>query len=87
MSLEVLETPFIYLWEGENMVEPWSHVYSLSLGHYGSHEWDCGAYTQAQELAKCCMKRCCIVGNTTYGSPEGVANSFNMPIGRYELTQ
>ena len=34
--LEVLETTFIYLWEGENVVEPWSHVCSLNLGHYGT---------------------------------------------------
>ena len=60
----------------------WCHGYLLSLGHYGSNERDWGAYTQ--EVAKFSMKRCCIVGNTTYGSRGGVANSFNMSIGRYE---
>ena len=64
------------------MVATWCHGCLLSLGHYGSHEQDWGAYTQ--EVAKFSMKRCCIVGNTTYGSPGGVTNSFNMPIGRYE---
>ena len=54
----------------------------LSLGHYGSRERDWGAYTQ--EVAKFSMKRCCIVGNTTYGSHGGVENSFNIPIGRLE---
>ena len=29
MGLEVLETPFIYLWEGENVMEPWSRVCSF----------------------------------------------------------
>ena len=46
MSLEVLETPLIYLWEGKNVVEPWSCVYSLSLGHYGTQEQYWGAYPQ-----------------------------------------
>ena len=46
VSLEVLETSFIYLWEGNNVVEPWSHVYSLSLGHYGTREQHWGAYPQ-----------------------------------------
>ena len=54
----------------------------LSLGHYGSHERDRGAYTE--EVAKFSMKRCCIVGNRTYGSRGGIANSLYMPIGRYE---
>ena len=64
------------------MVEAWCHGCLLSLGYYGSHEQDWGAYTQ--EVAKVSMKRCCIVGNTKYGSPGGVAKSFNIPIGRYE---
>ena len=64
------------------MVVTWCHGCLLSLGHYGSHERDWGAYTQ--EVAKVNMKRCCIVGNTIYGSPGGVTNYFNMPIGRYE---
>ena len=64
------------------MVVTWYHVCLLSLGHYGSHEQDWGAYTQ--EVAKVSMKGCCIVGNTIYGSRGGVANSLNMPIGRYE---
>ena len=59
------------------MVATWCHGCALSLGYYGSHEQDWGAYTQAQELAKFCMKRCCIVGNTTYGSCGGVEISFN----------
>ena len=64
------------------MVATWCHGYLLSLGQYGSHEQDWGAYTQ--EVAKVSMKRYCIVDNTIYGSRGGVANSFNMPIGRYE---
>ena len=64
------------------MVATWCHGCLLSLGHYGSHEQDWGAYTQ--EIAKVSMKRYCSVGNTTYGSPGGVANSFNIPIARYE---
>ena len=36
------------------MVATWCHGCSLSLGHYGSHEWDWGAYTQ--EVAKFSMK-------------------------------
>ena len=64
------------------MVATWCHGCLLSLGHYGSHEQDCGAYTQ--EVAKVNMKIYCIVGNTTYGSRGGVANSSNIPIGRYE---
>ena len=82
VGLEALETTFTYLWEGQNMVATWCHSCLLSLGHYGSHEQDWGAYTQ--EVAKVSMKRCCIVGNTTYGSRGGVANSFYMPMGRYE---
>ena len=82
VGLKALETSFTYLWEGYNVVATWCHGCLLSLGHYGSHEQDWGAYTQ--EVAKVSTKRCCIVGNTTYGSPGGVANSFNMPIGRYE---
>ena len=66
------------------MVVTWCHGCLLSLEHYGSHERDWGAYTQAQEVAKISMKRYCIVGNTTYGSRGGIANSFTMPIGRYE---
>ena len=46
----------------------------LSLGHYGSHEQDWGAYTQ--EVAKVNMKRYCIVGNTTYDSRGSVANTL-----------
>ena len=60
----------------------WYHGCLLSLGYYDSHEQDWGAYTQ--EAAKVSMKRCCIVGNTTYGSRGGVENSFNVPMGRYE---
>ena len=63
---------------GGNLV-PWLW---LGLGHYGSHEWDWGKYTR--KVAKFSMKRCCIVGNRIYGSGGGVANSFNIPIGRYE---
>ena len=87
VGLEMLETILIYLCEDYNVVATWCHDCALSLGHYGSHERDWGAYTQAQELAKLCMKRCYIVGNTTYGNPGGVANSFNMPIGRYDWIQ
>ena len=64
------------------MVATWCHGCLLSLGHYGSHERDWGAYTQ--EVAKFSMKRYCIVVNTTYGSRGGIANSFTMHIGRYE---
>ena len=64
------------------MVATWCHGCLLSIGHNGSHERDWGAYTQ--EVDKVSMKRCCIVGNTTYGSRGGVANFFDMPIGRYE---
>ena len=78
----MLQTRFIYLWEGENVVETWCHGCLLSLGHYGSHKQFGEAYTQ--EVAKFSMKRCCIVGNTTYGSHGGDGNSFNMPMGRYE---
>ena len=34
--LVVLETTVIYLWEGYNVMEPWSHICSLSFGHYGT---------------------------------------------------
>ena len=64
------------------MVATWCHGCVLSLGHYGSYEQDWGAYTQ--EVAKVSTKRYYISGNTTYGSPGGVGNSFHMPIGRYE---
>ena len=64
------------------MVEAWCHGCLLSLGYYGSHEQDWGAYTQ--EVAKVSMKRCYSVGNITYGSRGGIVNSFNMHIGRYE---
>ena len=63
----------------------WCHGCSLSLGEYGFHERDWGAYTQG--LAKFSIKRCGIVGKTTYGSLIGVGNSFYMPIGRYEWNQ
>ena len=82
VGLEVLETTFIYLWEGYNVVATWCHGCLLSLGYYSSHERDWGAYTQ--EVAKFSMKRCCIVGDTTYGHRGGVTNSLYMPIGRYE---
>ena len=36
MYLVVLETTLIYLWEGDNVVEPLSRVCSLSLEHYGT---------------------------------------------------
>ena len=78
----MLQTSYIYLWEGYNVVATWYHGYLLSLEHYSSHERDWGAYTQ--EVAKVSMKRCCIIGNTTYGSRGGVANSFYMPMGRYD---
>ena len=64
------------------MVATWYHGCSLSLEHYGSHEQDWGAYTQ--EVAKVNMKRCYIVGNTTYGSHGGATNFFYVPIERYE---
>ena len=60
----------------------WCHDCLLSLGHYGSHERDLGAYTQ--EVAKFSMKRCCIVGTRIYDSCEGVGNFFNMPMWRLE---
>ena len=82
VGLVVLQTSFIYIWEGYNVVVTWCHGYLLSLGHYSSREWDWGVYTQ--EVTKFSMKRCCIVGNTTYGSHGGIANSFHMPIGSYE---
>ena len=81
VGLEVLETAPTYLWVGQNIVATWCHCCLLSLGHYGSHEQDWAVYTQ--KVAKFSMKRCCIVGNTTYDSREGVANSFYMPMGRY----
>ena len=76
----MLQTSFIYLWEGYKVVATWCHGWSLSLGYYSSHEWDWGIYTQ--EVATFSMKRCCIIGNTTYGSRGVVANSFYIPIGR-----
>ena len=81
VGLEVLQTSFIYIWGGYNVVATWYHIYALSLRHYGSHEQFWRAYTQ--DIAKFSMKRCYIVGNTTYGSRGGVVNSFNMPIERY----
>ena len=78
----MFQTAFIYLWEGDNVVATWCHGYLLSLEHCGSHERDWGAYTQ--EVAKFSMKRCCIVGHTTYGSRGGLANSFYIPIRSHE---
>ena len=54
VSLVVLETTFIYLWEGEDVVEPMSCVCSLSLGHYGTQYQHWGTYTQ--ELAQLTMQ-------------------------------
>ena len=77
----MLETPFIYLQEGYNVVVTWYHGFVLSLGYYDTQAQDWEAYTQ--EVAKFSMKRCCIVGNTAYGSSGGVVNSCYMPMGRY----
>ena len=38
VGLEMLETPFIYLPEGYNVVVTWCHGFVLSLGHYGTEE-------------------------------------------------
>ena len=46
VGLEVLETAFRYLRKGENVVEHWSHVCSLSLGHYGTYILGFGALSQ-----------------------------------------
>ena len=40
VGLEVLETPFIYIPEGYNVVVAWYHGFVLSLGHYGTQEQD-----------------------------------------------
>ena len=85
IGLEVLQTSFIYLWEGYNVVETWCHGCLSSLGHYSSHEQFWGVYTLEQEVATFNLKRYCIVVNTTYGSRGGIANSFYIRIGRYEL--
>ena len=45
VGLEVLETPFIYIPEGYNVVVIWYHGFVLSLGHYGTQEQDWGVYT------------------------------------------
>ena len=37
-GLEVLETPFIYLPEGYNVVVNWYHGIVLTLGHYSTQE-------------------------------------------------
>ena len=47
--LEVLETTFRYLWEGDNVVETWSHGCSLSLGHYGTREQHWGACSRSHK--------------------------------------
>ena len=67
------------------MAITWCYGFVLTLGYYGTQEQDWGAYTQ--EVVKFSMKRCCIVGNTTYGSRGGVANFFNIPMGRNEQIQ
>ena len=54
VGLEVLKTPFRYLWEGKNVMAIWCHGCLLSLGYYGSHEQEWGVYTQ--EVAKFSMK-------------------------------
>ena len=54
VGLEVLETPFLYLQEGYNVVVTWCHGFVLGLGHYGTQEQDWGAYTQ--QVANFCMK-------------------------------
>ena len=82
---EVLQTSFTHIREGYNVVATWCHGCLLSLGHYGSHKQFGGAYTQ--EVVTFSMKRCCIVGNTTYGSRGGVTNFFHIPVGRYEWIQ
>ena len=62
------------------MVVTWCYGSLLSLGYYGSHERDRGAYTQ--EVAKVSMKRYCIVGNTTCSVPDGDGNNFYISMGR-----
>ena len=54
VGLKVLETPFIYLQEGYNVVVTWYYSCTLSLEHYGTQEQDWGAYTQ--QVANLSMK-------------------------------
>ena len=54
VGLEVLDTPFIYLSAGYNVVVTWYHGFVLSLGYYGTQEQGLGAYTQ--QVTKFCMK-------------------------------